>query len=227
MGRFDEALALWQAVVEQRSDFFSLGALAVFHAERGEAESAEGCFDRSLSVYGGVSPIPLALLEFQRGHMWMSYDPERARTAFHEATRLLPAYAPAQGHLAEVEATLGDVDAAIGRLTPLAASADDPDYAAALARVLRQAGRPEPAACWRLRAAARYDELVARHPDAFADHLATFLLEDGGEPRRALALAERNATVRRTPRALRLVERARAAVEADVQKREMTPRNPS
>ena len=73
----------------------------------------------------------------------------------------VPAYAPALGHLAEVDAALGARDAAIDRLRPLAASSDDPEYAASLAGVLSDAGQPVEAEQWRISAAARYDELVA------------------------------------------------------------------
>jgi hypothetical protein len=37
----------------------------------------------------------------------------------------VPAYAPALGHLAEVDAALGALNAAIDRLRPLAVSSDD------------------------------------------------------------------------------------------------------
>ena len=53
-------------------------------------------------------------------------------------------------------------------------SSDDPEYAATLAGVLDDAGRPLEAEHWRDIAAARYDELVSRHPEAFADHAADF-----------------------------------------------------
>ena len=43
----------------------------------------------------------------------------------------------AQGHLGELEAELGDIETAIGRLYPLATASDDPDYAAQLARILK------------------------------------------------------------------------------------------
>lgn len=211
IGDYDAALPLLRAALERRADFFSLGALAVFHAERGETVIAERYFDETLAAYRGVSPIPLALLGFQRGHMWMSRDLERARASFSEAVRLLQAYAPAQGHLAEVEAALGDVEAAVARLLPLTLSSDDPDYASALAGILRGSGRAAEADRWRARAAARYEDLLARHPDAFADHLAAFWLEHGGDPQRALALARRNLETRQTPRARKLVERAERA----------------
>jgi tetratricopeptide (TPR) repeat protein len=212
VGEYDRAFALLADAAAMHPDMTHLGSLAVFHAERGETELAESLFDRSWAAYRGVSPIPLALLSFQRGHMWMSgRDRERARSWFELAVRLVPAYAPAQGHLAEVEAALGDVDAAVPRLLPLTSSSDDPDYASALAVILRRADRKEEAASYLLGAGARYEALLARHPDAFADHAAAFWLENG-DARRALALAERNFALRQTNRARRLLERAAMAV---------------
>ena len=100
----------------------------------------------------------------------------------------VPAYAPALGHLAEVDAALGARDAAIDRLRPLAESSDDPEYAASLASVLSGAGQPVEAEQWRMSAAARYDELVVRHPEAFVDHAADFWLTVGGDSPKELAL---------------------------------------
>ena len=149
--------------------------------------TAERFFDESRNRYRGVSPFPLALLHFRRALMWLAQgNLHRARTWLGAAHRRLPAYAPAQGHLAEVEAALGETDSAIARLRPLTISSDDPDYAAQLARILSEAGHVEEALEWRARAAARYDELVARHLEAFADHAAEFWLDVGGATDRAL-----------------------------------------
>ena len=213
IGHYDDALRIYREAAERRTDFHSIGALAVLHAERGEVDAAECLFGESRGRYRGVSPFPLALLDFQRGLMWMTQgDLPRARIWFGAAHRRLPAYAPAQGHLAEVEAALGEPEAAIGRLLPLTISSDDPDYPAQLARILREVDRQQESSEWRARAAARYDELLARHPDAFADHAAEFWLEAGGDPHRALALAGRNLEVRQTPRADALLARASLAI---------------
>jgi tetratricopeptide (TPR) repeat protein len=216
VGRYDEAMALRRAAVERRETFETLGGLAALHAECGEIDAAERRFDESRGRFRGVSPFPLTQLEFQRGHMWQEQgDLRRARDWFTAAWRRLPAYAPAEGHLAEVEADLGEPEAALARLRRLADASDDPDYAAQLARLLRRAGRLEEARAWRARAAARYDELVARHLAAFADHAAEFWLEAGDDPHRALWLARRNLEARRTPRAHELL--ARATLASDLQ----------
>ena len=159
-----------------------------------------------------MSPFPLALLDFQLGLMWMNADLlDDARRSFKAACRRVPAYAQAQGHLAEVEAELGEIDSAISCLQMLAASSDDPDYAAQLARILAEVGRDEESRHWRRVAAERYDELIADRPEAFADHAAEFWLAAGGDPEKALRLARLNVEVRNTPRARGLLEQAVAA----------------
>jgi tetratricopeptide (TPR) repeat protein len=215
IGRYDDALAIHRGATERRGDSPSIGALALLHAERGEVAAAESLFEESRQRFRGVSPFPLALCDFQRGLMWMAQgDLHRARGWFEAAHRRLPAYAPAQGHLAEVEAALGETEAALARLRPLTISSDDPDYAASLARILSEAGRAEEARVWREKAAARYDELIARRPEAFADHAAEFWLEAGADPDRALWLAQKNLEIRQTPRAEELHVRARLARES-------------
>src|SRR2546428_779464 len=78
----------------------------------GSAASTE-----SLSRYPGVSPFPLAPLDYQLGLMWMNEGRlEDARAA----RRLVLAFAAAQGHLAEAEAEAGACDSAVARLRTLA-----------------------------------------------------------------------------------------------------------
>jgi tetratricopeptide (TPR) repeat protein len=212
LGRYDESHVLRDEAAKRQASFENLAALVGLHAERGEIEAAEQQYEQSCSRYRGVSPFPIALLDFQLGLMWMHAGQlNDARRLFKAAWRRVPLYAQAQGHLAEVEAELGEVDCAISRLQPLAASSDDPDYAAQLARILGDVGRDEESRSWRQVAAARYDELIANHPEAFADHAAEFWLAAGADPDKALQLAKMNVRVRNTPRARSLLARAVAA----------------
>ena len=131
-----------------------------------------------------------------------------ARHWFEAAWRRLPAYAQAEGHLAEVEYELGERNGAIARLRRLASVADDPDYAVQLARMLAETDHLDEAGMWCKRAEKRYEQIVARHPAAFADHAADFWLSVGNEPQRALSLAKLNLKVRNTPGARALFARA-------------------
>jgi tetratricopeptide (TPR) repeat protein len=212
LGRYDEALALREEAAQHRATFENVAALVSLYAERGEIDAAERQYAQSRSQYRGVSPFPLALLDFQMGHMWMEENRlDDARNSFDAARRSVPAYAQAQGHLAEVEAELGEVDSGIATLQSLAASSDDPDYAGQLAHILADVGRDRESRHWRQFAAERYDELLVRHPEAFADHAAEFWLGAGADPDKALRLATVNLEVRNTPRARSLLARAVAA----------------
>ncbi|GAB4413138.1 MAG: hypothetical protein Fur0044_07480 [Anaerolineae bacterium] len=217
LGHYDEALALRQDAAENQPDFATLGALAVLQAERGEVDEAEPLFSRGRKCYQGVSPFPVAMLDFQRGLMWLAQgDLTAACVWFDAAQRRLPAYAPALGHLAEVEAALGERETAIKRLRPLAASSDDPDYAGVLAGILSEIGQTEESDQWRTQAATRYDELMRRHPAAFADHAAEFWLTVGADAPKALHLARQNLEIRQTPRAYALLYKAEAEAKAKV-----------
>ena len=199
VGCYAEARVLRRDAAERRPDFTTLGALAVLEAERGEVAQAERLFTDARRRYRGVSPFPVASLDFRRGLMWLGQrDLHTARAWFDVAVGRVPAYAPALGHLAEVDAALGARDAAIDRLRPLAASSDDPEYATSLASVLSDAGYPQEAEHWRISAAARYDELVLRHPKAFVDHAAEFWLTVGGDRSTGRKFALRDHTSRAT-----------------------------
>ena len=118
------------------------------------------------------------------------------------------------------EATHGGTEVASGRyersialLRPLVHSSDDPAYAEQLARILTEVGQLEEARHWREVAATRYDELIARYPEAFADHAAEFWLTVGGDPQKGRFLAEKNLSIRQTPRAYELVLQAAVATQ--------------
>src|SRR5262249_42280659 len=97
LGRYHEALVTYEAVADRGGQFERAAALAGFWAERGKADTAQRFYLQSLSSYRGVSPFPLAQLDFQLGVMWMRHErPHQARTCFEAATRRVPAYAAAQ-----------------------------------------------------------------------------------------------------------------------------------
>ncbi|WP_265568104.1 tetratricopeptide repeat protein [Streptomyces hygroscopicus] len=213
VGQYEDALALHRQGLSRGQDFRTLGAMARCQAESGEVDEAESWFLAARRAYRGVSPFPLAILEFQCGQMWLAQGGlASARVWLESATRRLPSYVPAHGHLAEADAAEGRVAVAIERLRRLALASDDPDYATRLARLLGKCEASTEARFWRAHAAARYEELMVRHPEAYADHAAEFWLTIGDDPQRALRLARLNLALRATPRAHALVNRAMCRV---------------
>jgi tetratricopeptide (TPR) repeat protein len=187
----------------------SIGTLATLDADAGDTEKAEREFRDALDHFREVSPFPLVWLWLQQANLWEAEgSPARAGELLAAAHDRLPADASVTSHLAGAEAARGDRARAIALLRPLAASSDDPEYAAQLAQLL---GDSDEAMQLRMRASRGYDDLLARHPAAFADHAARFFLSSQTELPRALQLAELNLRVRQTAEAYALVTEAALA----------------
>jgi tetratricopeptide (TPR) repeat protein len=199
--QFDEAAAIDAGTDPGLLDPMGLATRAVLAAERGGVAESEALFERARAKYRDVSPFPLAWMDFQRGSLLERRgDRARARLYFEEAHAALPGYAHPAVHLAG----LIEPAAGVTLLAPLVGQTDDPQVDAAYADVLRRVGRSQEAKAATERARAGYDVLVARHPEAFADHAAQFYLGLGHDPTRALVLARTNAENRATEPALDL-----------------------
>src|SRR5262245_53959955 len=74
LGCYDEALVTYGAAADPGEQFEQAAALAGLWAERGEADAAQRSYLQGLRSYRGVSPFPLALLDFQLGVMWMRHE---------------------------------------------------------------------------------------------------------------------------------------------------------
>jgi len=202
-GKIEEALALRRALARESPNVFTLGALAA--AETDPAAAARE-YEQAIKVYRDTSPLPLAWIEFQRGlAAERAGQLELSLQHYLAATGRLPQYAQAQGHLAAVRALLGDKGAAEQILRQLVSTTDDPEFAGQLAALTGDLAMRE-------RASARYEDLLAKYPQAFADHAARFYL--AFQPARALSLAQLNLQARQTLEAYDLALSA-AALSGD------------
>ncbi len=215
-GRLDDAIKRLQAWRRDRPTLATFGAEATAYAEARDFTRAASLFEEAKRHYNDVSPFAVAWLEFQEGHMWEGAGrSDLARAAFASAHARLPIYAAATAHLAGTLATSGDpasLAQARALLEPLVARSDDPEYIGQLAAVQRRLGHADEAERLTREATEMYEGLLSRHPEAFEDHAARFFLRVVGDPRRALALAEKNLTLRQTPEARDLCDEARRAV---------------
>jgi len=66
LGCYWHALVLCETAAKRRPGFTALGALAVLQAERGQVATAERLFAEARLCYQGVSPFPLASLDYRR-----------------------------------------------------------------------------------------------------------------------------------------------------------------
>ena len=191
--------------------FTRSAALASLLAEMGEWQRAERSYAAALDADDGVSPMPCGQLLFEWGVSAMRRgDLDRAEEILAELDTILPAHVPARGHRAEVALACGQLDAALALITPLLEMSDDPEYRATYAEILAARGdervrRPkrnaqlQPTSC-----------LLARRPEAYADHAAAFFMGIGNRPQLAVELAAANWKLRDTPRSRRLLDRGTA-----------------
>jgi tetratricopeptide (TPR) repeat protein len=215
-GRLDDALPQRRRAAARWPSFDALAALAAATGDRGDTEAAHELFARALAAYRDVSPFAVAWLELQEGLMWERAGRyARARELYRVAHARLPDYVTVATHLAGVEAVTGDLAGAIAVLEPLVGVSEDPEVAGQLA-ALYQRGHRARAAGWLAELArTRYEALLARHPEAYADHAARFFLAAGADPGRAHLLAEANLARRHSADAWTLaIDAALAAGDA-------------
>ena len=207
-GRYEEALLLREKLAQDDPGIDTFGALASLLAEMGRWNEAVTSYAAALDADHGVSPLPPSQLLFEWGVSAMRRgDLDGAEATFGELDAVLPAHVPGRGHRAEVALARGQMDLAMRLITPLVETSDDPEYRATYAEILAARGDSK-AATEAERAAAAYEFLLARRPEAYADHAAAFFMGVGNRPQRAIELASANRKIRDTPRARKLLSKA-------------------
>jgi tetratricopeptide (TPR) repeat protein len=214
-GRYPEALALRDRRANEDPGIHTLGALASLLAEMDRLKAAETCYRAALDADTGISPLPCGQLLFEWGVSAMRRgELDRAEAQFAELDAILPQHVPGRGHRAEVALARGRTDIALALIAPLVEISDDPEYRGTLAEILAARGDDAGAASEVQRATAAYESLLARRPEAYADHAAAFFMSVGNRPLLALELAAKNWTLRDTPRSRSLLARARQCAAA-------------
>jgi tetratricopeptide (TPR) repeat protein len=207
-GRYEHALVLRERLAKDAPGIQTLGALASLLAEMDRWPAAEANYAVALDADNGVSPLPCSQLLFEWGVSAMRRgDLDRAEAVFVELDAVLPQHVPGRGHRAEVALARGQPDVAAALVTPLLEISDDPEYRATYAEILVARGDRK-AESEADRAAEAYELLLARRPEAYADHAAAFFMGVGNRPQRAVELALLNRKLRDTPRSRRLWNKA-------------------
>jgi tetratricopeptide (TPR) repeat protein len=213
-GPLPEIIAARRAATQATPSFATWAALAPALAADGQFQAADDAYLQALALYRDVAPFPVAWVQFQRGVMWSEQAdaPHRARPLYEAAVQRLPGlYVRAHVHLAEIYRQLGRLDDA-QRTLEAVLHHPDPEPAGLLAALLLTED-PARAAELIAQATARYDALLSRYPEAFADHASEFFAGPGGDPPRALRLAQQNLALRPTDRAYALAISAAVAAE--------------
>lgn len=131
---------------------------------------------------------------------------------YRMAIDYLPSYTKARVHLAEICNAAGLLDEAEALLVPML-TISDPEIRWRLADILLAKGAGADAELHLQAARSAFDDLLARHLLAFADHGAEFFAGSGNNPRRAFELARVNVTNRPTLRAFELAHEIALSVD--------------
>jgi tetratricopeptide (TPR) repeat protein len=207
-GRYDEAQKLFSGLGE--SSPFALIKSAILAGRMQKADESERLFERARTSIVDVSPFLVAWMDFERGSLLEARGMEKqARAYYLEALEAIPVYVHAAVHAS----TTDTPEEAIARLEALRAVTTDAELLSALADAHKRAKHDAEAKKAADAAGARYGELLAKHPEAYADHAARFYLASGNDPKKALSLAEKNAKLRPTEEAIDLWMAAAAAAQ--------------
>jgi hypothetical protein len=187
-------------------DLVPLGAVLADLARFAEANAV---YLQAFYSYRDISPFPPAWVCFQLGMLWGELipvpDSDLAALWYRRAIAYLSGYVKARVHLAEIYVNRDQAADAETLLRP-ALSSCDPEVRWRLADVLIAQERFEEAETQLDAARVGFDQLLARHRLAFADHAAEFYANSGNDCQRALELARANVANRPTCRAVRQVD---------------------
>jgi tetratricopeptide (TPR) repeat protein len=189
LGRYRQAGAALQAMVDRKPDLAAYARVSYFRELHGDLRGAAAAMRLAVSAGSGTAENTayvqalLGDLEFARGRL------AAARVAYRHALALVPRYAPADAGLARVQAARGDLAGAIRRLSGVVARLPLPQYVVALGETELAAGR---------RAAARRDLALVRAEQRLlaaggvnTDVELALFEADHGSAERAVALARR------------------------------------
>jgi tetratricopeptide (TPR) repeat protein len=188
LGGYDKAFDAFQQMVTMRPDAASYSRAAYARELQGDLPDALRLMQMALEATSPNDPESLAWHHAQIGalHLALGRTADAQREYAH-AEFVFPGYPLAIEGLARVDATRGDVAAAVTRLEPLAAKTPTPGILAELAALLRRAGREADALRY-----ARLAEAAWRSDAPEPARLAVFLADSGDRGRvdEAVRIAE-------------------------------------
>lgn len=197
LGRYDEAVAALQKMVDLRPDIESYSRVSYLRELHGDVDGALLAMEMAVSsAVPGGEPWLWALTHLGNLHR-SQYALNEAEAAYRQVLAQRPDYAPAIAGLAQVMAAQGDPQGAIEQLIPLTARLPLPEYLVLLGELYAVQGDEA-------NAQAQYDLVrVVQQLNAAAGmtidlELATFEAVHGRSAPEALAQAEAAYAVRPT-----------------------------
>lgn len=144
LGRYDEAFAMFQAMIDRRPDLAAYARISYARELQGDIDGAVEAMEAAESA--ASSRTDAAFAAFQLGELeWNRGEPEAAMADYERAQEFDPDAVRAEAALARAAWFAGDEDEAIERYQEVVARLPLPQYLAELADVYSATGRPEAA----------------------------------------------------------------------------------
>ncbi|HEY0647526.1 hypothetical protein [Phenylobacterium sp.] len=192
-GRYEEAGAIYRALVNQVGTPQTYVQLALYSAKTGSPGEALAFMEAAEKRSFGAAPVRRSWFALQRGLIELERGRlDEARALFALADERLPGYWLNEEHLAEVATLNGDAAAAKPVYEAVVRRTGAPEYLDALGSIEAEAGRALTARQLFARAEAAYAQRAQRFPEAIAGHALDHYLSAAPQPATALSLAEAN-----------------------------------
>jgi tetratricopeptide (TPR) repeat protein len=196
-GKYEPAIVFIRAQRQKSASAGTWTREGTLELELGNYEAADRAFEAAEDMMDDTSPFPVAQLDMTRGIQKQRQGLLLAAVAFfREAVRRLPQHVGAREHLAETLVWLGQDDEATKIYEEITKTSTDPEFMGALSSLYRAHGKTAEADALHAKAAARYDELIKKYPEAMYWHAAEFFGGDGKDPKKALDLLKKNLDLR-------------------------------
>lgn len=196
-GHYREAENVYRALVNQVGLSPHYIRLALLKNKMGSPGEAAAFFEAAEKRYHGVSATRKAWMKLQRGLLALDRGRfDEALAMYRLAADALPGWWLIDEHIAEIKNLSGDKAAAKTLYESVIQRTGSPEYMDALAVIEFNEGNRESARKLMLQARVIYEERLARFPEAAAGHALSHFLQDAGNPKRALSLAQMNFNTR-------------------------------
>lgn len=145
LGRYDEAIATFQKMVDTRPDLSSYSRVSYIRELHGKTDSAIEAMQKAVNA-GGAAPENTAYVRVQLGNLYFNSGRlDEAEQQYTFTLQRLPDYGPALAALALVTAARGDTNGAIALMTRAVEIYPIPEYVIGLGDLYARAGRMDEA----------------------------------------------------------------------------------
>ncbi|GEM_PF-1064437 len=197
LGDYERAAGLYKLYANQKPGLASWGRLARIEMFRGNFEAAGKLWERSCDLPAGSDPEPSAWAWVMRGSLSLnSGDFSKALSCYERALNIMPDFALALEHKAEIKMLEEQFDEAIRLYHRAIFSSKDPGLQIFLGDAFKRAGHPDSAAtAWKL-GESQYRARVREGDIGYLRPLALYYLDHGTQLQKALELAKKDMKIR-------------------------------